>query len=102
MKIKIEMLEGDIVRSMKSNKYSPMQLCISRALKDDPSSIEVGYDSVILWNDDINDYSSYKYCVEDIEVVKMFLDEWNDYADGNLEDFCLSPIFFCIEEKKSS
>lgn len=100
MKIKVEMLEGDIVRSMKNNQYSPMQLCVSRALKDNPSNIEIGYDSVILWNDDINDYYSYRYCVENIQNIKMFLDEWNDYADGNLVDFCLSPISFCIEEKK--
>lgn len=100
MKIKVEMLEGDIVRAMKNNQYSPMQLCLSRSLKDAPENVEVGYDSVILWNDEINDYNSYRYCFEDIEVVKMFLDEWNDYADGNLVDFCLSPIEFCIEEKK--
>lgn len=101
MKIKVEMLEGDIVRSMKSNGYSPLQLCISRALKDNPNNIETDYDSIILWNDDINDYDSYKYCVEDIQIIKIFLDEWYDYISGNLADFCLSPISFCIEEKKS-
>lgn len=100
MKIKVEMLEGDIVRSMKSNKFSPLQLCIARSLKDNSSNIEVGYDSVILWNDDINDYTSYKYCIEDINIIKDFLDEWNDYDNGNLVDFCLAPIVFCIEEKK--
>jgi hypothetical protein len=100
MKIKVEMLEGDIVRSMKSNNFSPIQLCSARALKDDPRNIETGYDSVIVWNDDINDYTSYRYCTEDINLVKNFLDEWNDYADGNLVDFSLSPIVFCIEEKK--
>ena len=100
MKIKVEMLEGDIVRSMKSNKFSPLQLCIARSLKDNSSNIEVGYDSVILWNDDINDYTSYKYCAEDINIIKDFLDEWNDYDNGNLVDFCLAPIVFCIEEKK--
>jgi len=100
MKIKINMVEGDVIRSMKSNTLSPLQLCISRALQDDPNNIEIGYDSVILWNDDINDYTSYRYCSEDIEIIKNFLDEWNDYADGNLVDFCLSPISFCIEEKK--
>jgi hypothetical protein len=99
MKIKVEMLEGDIVRAMKNNQYSPMQLCVSRALKDNPGNIEAGYGSIILWNDDINDYYSYIYCVEDIEVVKMFLDEWNDYANGDLVDFCSAPIVFCIEEK---
>lgn len=99
MKIKINMSEADIIRSMKSNQFSPLQLCISRSLKDDPNSIEAGYDSIILWDDNINDYTSYKYCVEDIDNIKNFLDEWNDYANGDLVDFCSAPIVFCIEEK---
>jgi hypothetical protein len=100
MKIKVEMLEGDIVRSMKSNQFSPIQLSVSRHLRDNPENIEVNYDSVIVWDDSINDYTSYKYCSEDIETIKNFMDEWNDYVGGNLVDFCLSPISFCIEEKK--
>jgi hypothetical protein len=100
MKIKVEMLEGDIVRSMKSNQFSPIQLSVSRHLRDNPENIEVNYDSVIVWDDSINDYTSYKYCTEDIDTIKSFMDEWNDYVDGNLVDFCLSPISFCIEEKK--
>lgn len=100
MKIKVQMLEGDIVRSMKSNNLSPIQLCVARHLQDDPSNVEVGYDSVIVWNDEINDYSSYRYCTDDINTIKSFLDEWNDYTDGNLVDFALDPIIFCIEEKK--
>lgn len=100
MKIKIEMLEGDIIRSMKSNNYSPIQLCAARHLKDSPENVEINYDSIVVWNDDINDYTSYRYCTEDIKTIKSFLDEWNDYADGNLVDFCLVPISFCIEEKK--
>lgn len=100
MKIKIDMTESDIVRSMKNNKYSPMQICVAKHLKDDPSNIDVNYDSIVLWNDEINDYHSYKYCVEDIKNVKDFLDEWNDYADGNLTDFSLMPISFCIEQKR--
>jgi hypothetical protein len=100
MKIKIEMTEADIVRSLKSNQYSPLQLSVSRAFKDLPSNIEINYDSIIVWNDDINDYHSYKYCVEDIEKIKVFLDEWHDYASSNLDDFCASPISFCVEQKK--
>lgn len=100
MKIKIDMNEGDIVRAMKNNQYSPMQLCSAKVLKDIPSNVEVNYDSVIIWNDEINDYYSYKYCVEDIEKVKIFLDEWYDYEAGNLEEFCASPISFCVEQKK--
>lgn len=100
MKIKVEMLESDIIRAMKNNQYSPFQLAVSRILHDDPDNVEINYDSVIVWNDDINDYNSYRYCEEDIEIIKGFLNEWNDYADGNLIDFCLSPISFCMKEKK--
>ena len=100
MKTQINMNESDIVRSMKTNEFSPIQLSVSRAFKDIPSNIEINYDSVIIWNDDINDYNSYKYCVEDIEKIKIFLDEWNDYTDGNLEEFCSSPISFCIENHR--
>ena len=100
MKIKIEMNEGDIIRSMKNNQYSPIQLCSSRAFKDLPQNIEVNFDSIIVWNDEINDYHSYKYCVEDIDKIKFFLDEWLDYSGGELEEFCASPISFCVEQKK--
>lgn len=97
MKIEINMNEGDIVRSMKTNEFSPIQLSASRAFKDIPSNIEINYDSIIIWNDEINDYHSYKYCVQDIEKVKIFLDEWNDYNDGYVEDFSATPISFCVE-----
>lgn len=100
MKIKVDMNEGDIVRAMKNNQYSPMQLSVAKTLRDVPSNIEINYDSVIVWNDEINDYHSYKYCVEDIDKVKIFLDEWYDYESGNLEEFCASPISFCVEQKK--
>lgn len=100
MKTKVNMIESDVVRSMKSNQYSPIQLCVARHFSDIPANIDVNYDSITIWNDEINDYHSFKYCNEDINVVKNFLDEWNDYADGNLIDFCLAPITFCIEQNR--
>lgn len=100
MKIRVDMNEGDIVRAMKNNEYSPLQLCVSKVLKDVPSNIEITYDSVILWDDEINDYNSYKYCTEDIETVRLFLDEWYDYAGANSLEFCAGPISFCIEQKR--
>ena len=99
MNIKLEMFESDIVRSIKNSKNSPLQLLASRHFKEDARNIEIDYDSIIIWNDDINDYHSYKYCVEDIGKVKDFLDEWHDFADGILTDFTLDPISFCVEEK---
>lgn len=99
MKIKLEMIESDIIRSIKCNKYSPMQLCASRYFKEDPLNIDINYDSITIWNDEINDYHSYKYCMEDIDIVKSFLDEWNDYIDDYTEEFVLESISFCVEEK---
>lgn len=100
MKIKLDMLESDIIRSMKSNRYSPVQLCVARYFNEHPSNIEYDYDSIIIWNDDINDYDSYKYCAENIQDIKDFLDEWNDYSDNNVNDFCATVISFCIEPKR--
>lgn len=100
MKTKVNMIESDIVRSMKGNQYSPIQFCVARHFSDIPGNIDVNYDSITIWDDEINDYHSFRYCAEDIKIVKNFLDEWNDYADGNLVDFCLAPITFCIEQKR--
>jgi hypothetical protein len=100
MKIKIDIIESDIIRSMKSNKYSPLQISAARHFKDDPANVEINYDSIIIWDDNLNDYYSYKYCVEDIQNIKNFLDEWNDYIDGNLVDFCSGVFSFCVEQKK--
>lgn len=100
MTIKLEMSESDIVRSMKNTEYSPIQLLASRNFKEQPKDVEVNYDSIVIWDDSIDDYRSYKYCKEDINNIKLFLDEWHDYADGYLIDFALEPISFCIEQKR--
>lgn len=100
MKIELIMSEGDIIRAIKNPQYSPLQYVAAKYLKDIPDNIDVGYDSIIIWNDEINDYHSYKYCNEDIETVRLFLDEWHDYIGDNLTDFCASPISFCIEQKR--
>lgn len=97
MKTRLEMSEADIVRAMKTNKYSPLQLVASRYFKENADDIDVDYDNIVIWNDDINDYHSYRYCTEDISTIKSFLDEWNDYTSGHINDFVLSPISFCVE-----
>lgn len=99
MKIKLLMSESDIVRAIKNIKYSPLQILISRHFREDINNVEINHDSIILWNDEINDYISYKYCTEDIQIVKAFIDEWNDYVDQCVDDFTLQPISFCVEEK---
>jgi hypothetical protein len=99
MKIKLLMSESDIVRAIKNIKYSPLQILISRHFREDINNVEINHDSIILWNDEMNDYISYKYCTEDILTVKAFIDEWNDYVDQYVDDFTLQPISFCVEEK---
>jgi hypothetical protein len=99
MKIRLLMSKSDIVRATKNTKYSPIQILASKHFKENIDNIEITYDSVILWNDEINDYHSYKYCVEDINIVKAFLDEWHDYVDGYIDDLVVEPISFCVEEK---
>lgn len=99
MKIKLSMSESDIVRAMKNTKYSPLQILASKHFKENIDNVEITHDSIILWNDDINDYISYKYCVEDISTIKTFIDEWNDYIDNYVDDFTVHPISFCVEEK---
>lgn len=99
MKIKLSMSESDIVRAMKNTKYSPLQILASKHFKENIDNVEITHDSIILWNDDINDYISYKYCVEDILTIKTFIDEWNDYIDNYVDDFTVHPISFCVEEK---
>jgi hypothetical protein len=98
MKLKLEMSESDIVRAMRDNKYSPLELLASRFFKEDVKNVEVTNDSIILWDDSINDYNSYRYCTEDIETIVSFIDEWADYIDGHLVDFAVEPISFCVEE----
>lgn len=98
MKIKLEMSESDIVRAMRDNRHSPLELLAARVFKEDIKNVEVTNDSIILWDDSINDYNSYRYCTEDIDIIVSFVNEWADYADGYLVDFALAPISFCVEE----
>jgi hypothetical protein len=98
MKIRLDMSESDIVRAMRDNRYSPLELLASRFFKEDVKNVEVTNDSIILWDDSINDYNSYRYCTDDIGTIVSFVDEWADYVDGRLVDFAVEPISFCVEE----
>lgn len=100
MKIKLEMSESDIIRSIKNKKYSPIHVLCAKHFKESVDNVDVNLDSIVLWNDDINDYKSYRYCVEDINKIEIFLNEWNDFIDNYIDDFCLDPISFCIESAK--
>jgi antitoxin component HigA of HigAB toxin-antitoxin module len=98
MKIKLDMSESDIIRAMKNNRHSPVDLLAAKYFKEDPENVESDYDCIVIWDDSINDYNSYRYCTEDINSIKDFLDQWFDYSDGYLVDFALTPISFCVEE----
>lgn len=100
MKITLEMKESDIIRAMKNSQYSPIDLLAARYFKEEPENVESDYDSIVIWDDSINDYNSYRYCTEDIDLVKEFLDQWFDYVDGYLVDFALEPISFCVEQNR--
>jgi hypothetical protein len=99
-KIKLEMSASDIVRATKNTKYSPVDILASRYFKENIINIESNYDCIIIWNDEINDYDSYRYCNENIKDIKVFLDEWSDYVEGYIEDFSTNPISFCVKKNK--
>lgn len=92
------MSESDIIRAIKSNKHSPMEYLASRIFKENISDVEITKDSIILWNDSINDYISYRYCREDIDAVSNFIEEWEDFASGHTTQFNIEPVVFCVEE----
>jgi len=98
--IKLNMIESDIIRAMKNLQYSPLHYLSSRYFKKDIRDIDIGNDSIVIWDEDTDDYKSYRYCAEDINTVIPFIDEWQDYIDNKTNDFTLSPISFCVEENK--
>ena len=94
--IKLEMSESDIIRAVKNPSTSPLQYLSARFFKRDVRDIDVGRDGIIIWEDDIDDYISYRYCEEDIQLLDQFLSEWEEFVDGELSDFDLEPISFCV------
>lgn len=92
------MSESDIIRAIKSSQHSPMEYLASRYFKENIEDVEITKDSIIIWNDSINDYKSYRYCTEDIEHVSNFIDEWEDFISGHISQFNLDPIKFCVQE----
>jgi hypothetical protein len=94
--IKLDMSESDIVRAVKNPAISPLQYLSARFFKRDVRDIDVGRDGIIIWEDDIDDYISYRYCEEDIQLLDQFLLEWEEFANGEINDFALEPISFCV------
>lgn len=100
MNIKLVMSESDIIRAMRDNRHSPMELLAAKHFKESVKNVEVTNDSIVIWDDSICDYNSYRYCTDDIDVVASFMEEWAEYIDGHLVDFALAPISFCVEQSR--
>lgn len=96
--IKLQMSESDIIRAIKNTRYSPIGYLAARSFKENIDDIEITKDSIIIWNDSINDYISYKYCIDNIDMISIFIDEWEDFASGHTTQFNLDPILFCVEK----
>jgi len=94
--IKLEMSESDIIRAVKNPSTSPLQYLSARIFKRDVRDIDVGRDGIIIWEDDIDDYLSYRYCEEDIQSLEEFIYEWEEFISGEINDFDLEPISFCV------
>ena len=100
--IKLEMSKNDIIRAIKAFKHnqSPISYLAARYFREDIDNIDAKYDSILIWDDILNDYKQYKYCKEDINKVNNFLTEWQDFADEYTDEFTIGPIDFCVEELK--
>jgi hypothetical protein len=97
-KISLDVTEADIVRSVKNLKYSPIEHAISRFLKENVENVEAQKHQVLIWNNDDSDYECYRYLDSDIQNIRLFIEEWEDYKDGIIDDFCLESLKFEIEK----
>lgn len=96
----LEVTEADIVRSIKNIKYSPIEYAISRFLKENVENVEAQINQVLIWNNDDSDYECYRYLDSDIQNVKLFMEEWEDYKDGIVDDLCLQSLKFDIKRNR--
>ena len=94
--IRLDMSESDIIRAVKNSATSPLQYLSSRIFKKDVRDIDISTGGIIIWESDIDDYIFYKYCDEDIQLLDQFLLEWEEFVNGDVSDFDLEPISFCV------
>ncbi|NDG19387.1 MAG: FAD-dependent thymidylate synthase [Betaproteobacteria bacterium] len=59
-----------------------------------------GQFGILIWDDELNDYTHYKYCTEDIDKINNFLEYWNDFVDEKINQFNELPLSFCVEKLK--
>ena len=98
--IELNMNESDIVRAIKNTKYNPIHYLAVRQFRELLDNIDVQYSGILIWDDETNDYTHYKYCNDDIDLVTNFLESWNDFTQEKLEEFNEPLISFCVEKLK--
>lgn len=98
--VNINVSEADIIRSIKNLKYSPIEYATSRALKENVDNVEVKTDCIIIWNEDDSDYQSYSYTDENLDKIRLFVEEWWDFKDNIIEEFCGEPFDFTANLQK--
>lgn len=96
--IELVMMESDIVRAIKNPKFSPLHYLASRIFKEIPDNIDATKSGILVWDDELNDYTNYKYCVEDINKIAKFVEGWEDFIEENAEEFNESLISFFVEK----
>lgn len=97
-KVEIEITENDVIKAIRNPIHSPIELAASRTLKKELYGIDVKQNAIYIWAYDDSDYLMYRYCKEDIENVKNFIDAWEDFKDNKTEDFVENIFTFCVEE----
>jgi hypothetical protein len=92
--VEINITEADIIRSIKNLQYSPIEYAAARTLKENVDNVEVKTDCIIIWNEDDSDYESYIYSDEYLDKVRLFIEEWWDFKDNIIDEFCGEPFDF--------
>jgi hypothetical protein len=96
--ISIEVTENDIIRAMKNIRFSPVQLAVSRKFNTNPEDVDVGQDRIFVWSDD-EDHKTY-ILQGDIEEFDSFMEEWEFYAEDDV-DFTRESFVLHLSEKNS-
>jgi hypothetical protein len=98
--VRIDITENDIIKAVKNLKYSPIEYAASRSLKEAVDNVEAKNDGIIIWNQDDSDYIKYTYENNAIKSIILFLEEWEDFKDENIIEFCSEPFSFIATRQK--
>lgn len=98
----IEITENDILKAIKSMKYSPIEFAASRVFKQHVDSVEAQKHCIMVWNSDDSDYESYRYSDESIKDIRIFLEEWEDFDNNLISEFCSKPFSFSVQKNKKN